>query len=60
MRKLPLLALVLSALTTPLSAQADLLTALQAHENKDFAKAATEFQQRPILPARFQTSTFGV
>lgn len=58
MRKLPLLALVLSALTTPLSAQADLLTALQAHENKDFAKAATEFQQ--LIPLASEQAAFNL
>ncbi len=54
MRKLSLLALLLSAFT----AQADLLTALQAHENKDFAKASTEFTQ--LLPLGNELAAFNL
>ncbi len=54
MRKLSLLTLLLSAFT----AQADLLTALQAHENKDFAKASTEFTQ--LLPLGNELAAFNL
>ncbi len=54
MRKLSLLALLISAFT----AQADLLTALQAHENKDFAKASTEFTQ--LLPLGNELAAFNL
>lgn len=54
MRKLSFVALLLSAFT----AQADLLTALQAHENKDFAKASTEFTQ--LLPLGNELAAFNL
>jgi len=54
MPKLPLLALLFSAFTT----QADLLTALQAYDQKDFAKATTEFNA--LLPLGSEQAAFNL
>lgn len=54
MSKLPVLALILCAFTT----QADLLTALQAYEKKDFVKAAAEFSA--LLPLGSEQSAFNL
>ncbi len=54
MRKITLLALLISAFTT----QADLLTALQAYDKKDFAKAATEFNA--LLPLGSEQAAFNL
>lgn len=54
MPKLPLLALLFSAFTT----QADLLTALQAYDQKDFTKASTEFNA--LLPLGSEQAAFNL
>lgn len=54
MPKLPLLALLLSVFTT----QADLLTALQAYDQKDFAKASSEF--KTLLPLGSEQAAFNL
>lgn len=54
MSKLPLLALLFSVFTT----QADLLTALQAYDQKDFAKASTEFNA--LLPLGSEQAAFNL
>jgi TonB family protein len=54
MRKFPLLSLLFAAFTT----QADLLTALKAHENKDFATATAEFNQ--LLPLANEQAAYNL
>ena len=54
MPKLPLLALLFSAFAT----QADLLTALQAYDQKDFTKASSEFNA--LLPLGSEQAAFNL
>ncbi len=54
MRKITLLALLISTF----SAQADLLTALQAYDKKDFAQATTEFNA--LLPLGSEQAAFNL
>jgi len=54
MRKFPLLPLLFAAFTT----QADLLTALKAHENKDFVTAAAEFNR--LLPLASEQAAYNL
>ena len=54
MRKITILALLVSAFST----QADLLTALQAYDKKDFAQATTEFNA--LLPLGSEQAAFNL
>jgi TonB family protein len=54
MRKFPLLALLISAFST----QADLLTALQAYDKKDYTKAAADFNQ--LIPLASEQAAFNL